>query len=223
MQTTRRRPPLLTALVFAATASVNAAQLAHPGLLERLERAPAGLHGDWWRTFTALLVQDGGAAGAAVNLTFLLLVGAAAEQVLTRPRWLLQYFGTGLLAELAGYAWQPTGGGNSIAICGLAGGVAVALWRREADLPPAGPAVVAAWAWLMIGTLGGTVFPLAVAGLAVTVPLLARAGGRAGRATTIVVAAAGALLAAAQNIHGAALLIGLALGALIRRGTAPRS
>ena len=68
--------------------------------------APAGLHGDWWRTGTALLVQDGGALGTLVNLGFLLVLGVAAEQVSSRVCWLGCYLGAGLVGELAGRGLQ---------------------------------------------------------------------------------------------------------------------
>jgi membrane associated rhomboid family serine protease len=118
---------LLTASVFAVTAAVSAAQFADHAILTGLERTPAGLSGEWWRSFTALFVQDGGLPGTLSNLAFLLVIGTIAEQVLSRPRWLLLYFIPGLAAELAGYAWQPVGAGNSGAVCGLAGGLIVAM------------------------------------------------------------------------------------------------
>jgi hypothetical protein len=84
-----QRFPVVTAVVFAVTATVSVLGLALPSLLATLERAPAGLHGDWWRTFTALFVQDGGAAGTLSNLLFLLVMGALAEQFLERWQWLV--------------------------------------------------------------------------------------------------------------------------------------
>ena len=55
-----RRFPVVTAVVCAVTGASNVLQSLVPGMLARLERAPAGLHGEWWRTGTALFVQDGG-------------------------------------------------------------------------------------------------------------------------------------------------------------------
>jgi len=51
-----------------------------PGMLAALQRTPQGLHGDWWRTSTALFVQDGGVVGTLSNLAFLLVMGVVAEQ-----------------------------------------------------------------------------------------------------------------------------------------------
>jgi membrane associated rhomboid family serine protease len=72
----------------------------------------AGAAGDWWRTFTALLVQDGGVAGTISNLAFLLVLGAMAEQVLGVGRWLVCYLGAGLVGELAGLGGSQAGRGT---------------------------------------------------------------------------------------------------------------
>ena len=122
-----QRLPVVTAVVFVVTATTSILGLVIPGMLEGWQRTPQGLQGDWWRSFTALLVQDGGVAGTISNLAFLLVLGAMAEQVLGPGRWLVCYLGAGLVGELAGYLWQPRGAGNSVAICGLAGALIVAL------------------------------------------------------------------------------------------------
>lgn len=122
-----RRFPVVTAVVFGVTAATSVLGLVDAEVLAALQRAPEGLHGDWWRTFTSLLVQDGGVPGTLSNLFFLLVMGVLAEQVAGRWRWLVAYLGAGLAGELAGYAWQPRGAGNSVAVCGLAGMLVVAL------------------------------------------------------------------------------------------------
>jgi hypothetical protein len=40
-------------------------------MLGAWQRTPQELQGDWWRTVTALLVQDGGVVGTLSNLAFL--------------------------------------------------------------------------------------------------------------------------------------------------------
>lgn len=70
-----QRLPVATAVVFVVTATTSILGLVIPGMLEGWQRTPQGLHGDWWRTFTALLVQDGGVAGTISNLAFLLVLG----------------------------------------------------------------------------------------------------------------------------------------------------
>ena len=140
-----RRFPLVTIAVLVVTAAGAVAQALVPGLLASLERAPAALHGQWWRLGTSLFVQDGGLIGTVSNLLFLALVGAMAEQALSRPSWLLHYFVPGVATEFVATAWQPTGAGNSIAICGLAGTLAITLWRgaRATRPHPAEPAAAA--------------------------------------------------------------------------------
>lgn len=209
-----RRFPLVTAVVFGVTALSNAAQFLVPGMLAHLERAPAGLHGDWWRTGSSLFVQDGGVAGTISNLLFLVLVGAVAEQVVSRSRWLLCYFATGLVGEVAGYAWQPHGGGNSVAICGLAGAVAVALWRGDGRLPRFAPTSVLLWCGALLATVW---FPLlaigVVAGMAANVA--AGRGVATGRWAAAGVLVTGVALTAARDIHGVALLAGLVIASAL--------
>ncbi|WP_285568562.1 rhomboid family intramembrane serine protease [Actinoallomurus iriomotensis] len=208
--------PLVTAVVFGVTALSNVAQFVVPGMLAHLGRAPAGLHGDWWRTGTSLFVQDGGVAGTVSNLLFLVLVGAVAEQVLSRPRWLLCYFATGLVGEFAGYAWQPHGGGNSVAVCGLAGAVAVALWRGDGRLPRFAPMIVLLWCGAL---LTGLWFPLALVGFvaAMAVRIAAERGVATGRWATAGALAAGVALTADRDIHGVALLAGLVIASVLVR------
>lgn len=214
------RFPLVTAVVFGVTAAGAVAQAVVPGLLAALERAPAGLHGQWWRSVTALVVQDGGVAGSVSNLFFLALVGAAAEQVLSRPRWLVQYLGTGLAVEFVGYAWQPVGAGNSGAICGLTGGLALALWRGAGRPPPWTAPVLVIWCAALLATISPAVAVPAIVAGAIATGLTSAAVGRGvalGRPVAVAVLACGVALAALTNIHGAALLIGLVLALPYRK------
>jgi membrane associated rhomboid family serine protease len=213
------RLPVLTAGVLALTAAVALAQAADGSLLTRLERTPAELHGDWWRIGTALLVQDGGVVGALSNLAFLGLIGVAAEQVLSRPRWLLHYVGIGLGVELLAYEWQPVGAGNSIAVCGLAGGVAVACRRGDSRLPGYTAAALLVWSGALLGTMSDTLVVPGIV-LAAAAAALVRRHQKAVRLVSLATAATGVVLAAATNIHGAALLAGMAVQlGFLRRGS----
>ena len=209
------RTPWLTAVVVVVTATPSSLQFGVPGLLATLERTPAGLGGEWWRSATALLVQDGGVAGTVSNLVFLAVIGMIAEQVMSRPRWLVLYLVPGLVGEFAAYAWQPVGAGNSVAICGLAGGLAVLMLRSDVRLPVATPYAQLLW----IGALVATVSPVAaVLILVATAPVLGVLRARrlpAIRISGAAVLACGIALAAAQNIHGAALVAGMLTGTLI--------
>jgi membrane associated rhomboid family serine protease len=207
VRTDLRRFPYATTVVLTGTALTNLFQFVVPGMLERLERTPAGLHGDWWRTVTALFVQDGGAFGTLSNLVFLAVIGALAEQVLSAPRWLACYFGAGLVTEFVAYAWQPRGGGNSGAVCGLAGALIVALWR-DRQVPPITSTVVLLWCGVLFATVWWPLVFIGVAGAA-----FARGGALTGRRAAAAALILGVLLAALHNIHGAAILAGVLLGA----------
>jgi membrane associated rhomboid family serine protease len=111
-------------------------QLAVPGTLELLQRDAAAIaRGEVWRLLTTFFVQDGGLAGGLFNLLWLLLVGSAAERLWSRSSWLLIYLGGGILAELVALAWQPVGGGNSVACFALAGSLLAQPLLRQASLP----------------------------------------------------------------------------------------
>jgi membrane associated rhomboid family serine protease len=217
-----QRPPVVTAVVFVITATTSVLGLLIPGMLEALQRTPQGLHGDWWRTFTALLVQDGGVVGTLSNLAFLLVMGVVAEQVLGAWRWLVCYVGAGLVGELAGYVWQPRGAGNSVAICGLAGALTVAL-VVGAGVSGVAPVVLAYWCgalvgsrwgpgWLLVGVAGGVVVQVALGrGLAV------------GRPVAVAAAMVALVLVAAMDLHGAAMVAGIVIAAVIgRQGASAR-
>jgi membrane associated rhomboid family serine protease len=120
-----RRFPVVTAVAFGVTAATSVLGLVDADVLAALQRAPEGLHGDCWRTVTSLFVQDGGVPGTLSNLFFLLVMGALAEQVAGRWRWLVVHLVAGLAGELAGYAWQPRRAGNSVGF--VAGALAVQL------------------------------------------------------------------------------------------------
>jgi membrane associated rhomboid family serine protease len=218
-----RRWPVLTAIVFAVTAAVNIAQFVVPTVLTHLERTPAGRHGDWWRSGTSLLVQDGGVGGTVSNLLFLVLIGVAAEQIAARWAWLVAFLGAAAVGEAVAYAWQPTGGGNSIAICGLAALVAVALWRRDDRMPPFGPFVMLLWTGALLSTwiLAVGVVGLVAAAVSNTPGFWNRSSARPLAVGFVV--AVGALLCAVRNIHGAALVAGLVLAFAVQRPPDPGS
>jgi membrane associated rhomboid family serine protease len=207
-----QRVPVLTAVVFAVTALVNAAQLVDPGLLRHLERTNAALHGQPWRIATSLFVQDGGALGTFSNLLFLAVIGTCAEQVLSRKLWLVHYFGIGLLAELVALSWQPTGGGNSIAVCGLTGALALAYRAGDARMPRFALPATLLWLGALVGTIGSAAYAPAIGGAVVLGAGLRRLDevGRGELVRTVqfvCVLAVGIVLCCLENIHGAALLL----------------
>lgn len=92
------RPPRVTAWGAGLVALVAAgwvAQLLRPALLDQGMRESAAVRsGQWWRLVTAIVLQDGGWTGAAVNLVALAVTVGLAGEVLTA--W------TGLLVVLLG-------------------------------------------------------------------------------------------------------------------------
>ncbi len=202
---------MLTAGVAVLTAVVGVSGLLSRPVLDALQRTPAARDGEPWRWLTSMLVQDGGWAGTVSNLLFLLVLGAAAEQVAGRPRWAGWYLVAGLVGQVAGQAWQPVGAGNSVAVCGLAGGLA---WRAaDPDLPPWARPAALFWLGALLATWWP---PLLLLGLAAGIaePRLPRGARR------LLLPSATALVAlvliAVANVHGAALAAGLVVGVRVR-------
>ena len=81
--------------------------------------------GQVWRLLTSLVVQDGGLVGAIFNLLALAAIGVAAERVWGAKRWIAIALAAGVGAQFWGKIVQPVGGGNSVAVFGLAASVAV--------------------------------------------------------------------------------------------------
>jgi membrane associated rhomboid family serine protease len=207
--------PVVTAAVFAVTAVTSVLGLAVPRVLAALQRTPAGLHGDWWRSLTSLVVQDGGVLGTVSNLAFLLLLGVLVERLVGPGWWLAAYLVAGLAGELAGYAWQPRGAGNSVANCGLAGVLVVAL-ALGGRPPRLAPMAVLWWCGALASTHWGLVPLVAAIAAAAAVQLVPP--DRAVPAGRLVAAAAAAIavaLLAARDVHGAALAAGTLLAAAV--------
>ena len=123
---TRRKLPIVTLTVLAVTGLFTALGLLYPGLQTLLQREPGALaRHEWWRLLTPLLIHSDGWRQICFNFPAILVVGTFAERAFGGRAWLLLYLLSGLVGEIAGYAWQPTGAGNSVAGAGLLGGYAV--------------------------------------------------------------------------------------------------
>ncbi len=214
----------LTLTVFVVTAVPSLLQVPFPAVLTSLQRTPAVRDGEVWRIGTSLLVQDGGWFGTLSNLLFLLVVGAVAERVLPRWLWLVCYLAGGLTGQLFGLAWQPVGGGNSVAICGLAGAlVAAMLGARFRHVPLWTPAVVAWWCGALAGTISSAALIVGIVAAVATQGAL-MAGGETGRGNRVVARVVGfaalafaVVLIAYRNIHGPPILVGAGIAVAASR------
>jgi membrane associated rhomboid family serine protease len=206
---------VLTATAFAIAVAAAVLQYAVPDVVPWLQRDPAALsQGQWWRLATPLLVQTLGWYQVAANLITLAIIGVVSEWVLGRWRWALLFVGGTVGGQLAAYAWREPGGGDSIAICGLAGGVVIAAsvarapgWRFANEAVISYIAALTGWGF-------GGILAAGLACIAVAVGLrgLARLGvpnvERGALAGVVVCALA---LVAAQDLHGVSLTAGMAL------------
>jgi len=185
--------------------------------------------GEWWRLGTSLLFQDGGTVGTLSNLVFLAVIGVLVERALGRWRWIALYLAGAVAGQLAGLAVERVGAGNSIAICGLAGGLLGAYARsgpaRNAPVPNALagaerlPASVCSYfAVLMVSTqfADPTVQTVvAVACGALGLQLVVQRHRLPGWLFPVLGLACALPLAALGNLHGVALLGGGLLGVLV--------
>jgi membrane associated rhomboid family serine protease len=130
------RFPVATLLLFFAVGVPSILQFFYPALLILWQRDFARfVGGEWWRLVTPLFVQDGGVAGTSFNLAGLLLIGILAEQFWGSLPVLLIFLIGGVLGEIAGFAWQPVGAGNSVANFALAGSILALLLLHRPDKP----------------------------------------------------------------------------------------
>ncbi|MFI6597930.1 rhomboid family intramembrane serine protease [Nonomuraea sp. NPDC050536] len=204
------RVPLASIAVVAVTAVPSLLQFAVPGLEPALMRDPAAIsHGEWWRLATALVVQDGGLFGTVFNLATLAVLAFLAERTLGPARMLLLYVTGAVVGEATGYLLGVAGAGNSITVCALAGGLAVAADRLAASVA-AFYAVVMAVSQLFPSSLIALVIVSAAAFQLVN--LRARIPAWAFPALAGV---AGLALAAFANLHGPPVLAGMVAGWLV--------
>ncbi|HXD27665.1 MAG TPA: rhomboid family intramembrane serine protease [Arthrobacter sp.] len=173
-----RLRPVATAVAFVVVAVPSVLQLTVAGgLLQAWQRDPdATWAGQLWRVATALVVQDGGWAGAVFNLAALLWIGIPAEEAWGSRRWTVIALCAGLGAQLWGWVVQPFGAGNSVVIYGLAASLLVRGLAGPALQPRiAGMAGLLAAAILLVG--GDIHGGAAAIGAVVAVVLLHRTGG----------------------------------------------
>jgi membrane associated rhomboid family serine protease len=197
------RTRVLTTAAVAVALVAAAVQYTVPAAIPALQRDPVA--GGWWRVVTSLFVQTLGWYQVVTNLVTLAFVGAVVERHLGRVRWVVLFVAGAAGGQFAAYATDNPGGGDSIAICGLAGGAVVWLLAKGADRWSAG--VVAGYVAALTGWgFGGLAVAAAAAAAAGVVVLLARQLALAGAV------ACAAVLATVGDLHGISLLAGLLAG-----------
>jgi rhomboid protease GluP len=148
------RWPIATVSVLAVTAVLTVLQFPFPQVRLDLWRDPDALAaGQWWRLVTPLLVQYDAVWQIVVVFACIAGLGALAERVYGHGRWLLLYFGCGVVGQAFGYLWAPPDAGASVAAAGLLG--AVCAWL----LSPAGPRQAQVRVWGVAWPLGGSCSP----------------------------------------------------------------
>lgn len=202
-----RRLPVVTLVFLLLTAVPSILQFFLPGLEPTLMRAPGS--GDWWRMFTSLVVQDGGIGGTLFNLVSLAVIGYFAEQAFGPWRWILLYAGGAAAGQVAGYLFADPGAGNSIAVCGLAAGLAFASGSLERS-------IAGFYAAAMLTTALSSIIIIMVLLCVAAFQLIVHRDRLPYWAGGALVAASGVFLATIGNLHGPALLGGLAVGAAAR-------
>jgi membrane associated rhomboid family serine protease len=217
--------------------AVELSLIRYPEVPAVLQRDTSGLlSGQVWRTFTPLLVDsDGWLQVFFVSVGFL-TAGIAVERLLGRGCWTVLFLCGAVVGQAAGYAWQPYGGGTSIALCGLVGGLIARQAQTDIRLP--WPALLyAASLPVALATSAGanaagasTLLVILVTGIiaALVANMLLRAV-RTGRPlprglvrglAALAIVSSLALLVLRDN-HGAALLAGLAGGYALHHAGQP--
>ncbi|MEU5436052.1 rhomboid family intramembrane serine protease [Streptomyces sp. NPDC020719] len=128
----RRPVPMVSAVLVSVMAVLGLAQTVFPSMIGALERHPGG---EWWRAGTALAVQSSGWFQILFNVAALAAVAPVAERRLGPWPMVLAFTVSGVVAQAVSMAgWSRHGGGDSVAICGLVGALAVS-YARHGNLP----------------------------------------------------------------------------------------
>jgi len=203
------RLPIITTAAVGVAVVAAVVQYTVPAAVPALQRGSGPP--DWWRLVTPLFVQTLGWYQVVTNLVTLALVGAAAERHLSRRHWAALFVAGTAAGQVAAFAWHLPGGGCSIAICGLAGGMVVRLLTG----PPG-----SRWPTMIIVGYVGALTGWGLAGItaaAVAALVAVVLPQRVALAGSVVCAAA---LALAEDLHGVSLLAGMAVStcATLRAG-----
>lgn len=168
-----------TTVILGLTLLVTTLQYLVDGVLPAFRRDLDALAaGEWWRVVSPLFVQPHGWGQCLFNGLFLVVFVPLSERLYGAGIWLI-YFGSGIVGQLANYAWRPEGGGASTAAFGTMGSLLLwVLWQRR-SIPIQYPVFAA------IGIGGAVVMSLTrdghgpglLAGVLIAAMLLARGKG----------------------------------------------
>ena len=133
----RWRFPTVTLVALMTVAAMVVVMRAMPGLLPYLTRNRSLLeNGEVWRALTALFIHRVPLGGVIFNMTILAVTGTIAEQHFRAGRWIAVYLGAGIVTEFLALVWEPEGGGNSIAVYGLAGALSLLPGKARSVVQP---------------------------------------------------------------------------------------
>jgi rhomboid protease GluP len=151
--------PVATIVLLAVIGTSNVVQAVHPPLLDVLERTPDALaQHQWWRLLTPLFGYARGCPQAVLNFVVLAVLGTFAERRSGSRLMLVLFIASGVVGEIAGYAWKPRGAGSSVGLMGLLG--AIAVWmllesRRSATTIAASVVLLGAWMLTLMHNVHG--------------------------------------------------------------------
>jgi membrane associated rhomboid family serine protease len=126
------RIPVATVTIAAITLAMSVWANLDADVLSALRRDRDRLiDGEWWRIVTPLAVQDGGWVGTIFNIVTLLVLGTIVESLFGWRALIGVYLAAGLFSEAIAYTLLRDQGfaGNSVAVMGLAGLLAVTYLR----------------------------------------------------------------------------------------------
>ncbi|MFG2721069.1 rhomboid family intramembrane serine protease [Streptomyces sp. NPDC048416] len=127
----RRPVPWVAAGMVAVMGAMAIVQTVAPPVMDHLQREPGA---PWWRAATALLVQTSGPLQLFFNLAAIVVIAPVAQRLLGPVLMPLVFLVSGVAAQAVSMAgWSPTGGGDSVALCGLVGALAAHRALRPAS------------------------------------------------------------------------------------------
>ncbi len=128
--------PVAAISIFSVTALISSLALVFPQILSEFRRNSHALWaGEWWRLVTPLFVQSAGWGQCVYNGLAALFLLPLAEKFYGK-RLLALYFVSGIIgSEVFFYTLEPSsnGGGSSVAIYGVMGGLFIYAFRHRQE------------------------------------------------------------------------------------------